>query len=364
MASSAGSTDVVKAGYWFVGYDNIRPVAEIPSQRFTHLYAGFAVVNIDTGEVTFPPEYEQEFKTFPDTVRQRNPTVKALLSIGGPGSPDISLVVRDDARRTKFIETSKNLAMDQSGYNGLDLCWLYPSPLDNVSDLMDFLKQWRGAVSQDDKKENKDDKFLLTAAVFYHPAIPSSGGRFFNYPNISVFLDWINVLAIDFCTSSNLSWETGPVHAWSNSKEKSRYGPCGSDGIRHWINSGVATNKLVLGLPFHGYEWILNDPMDYGFFAPAHKKDESPEPYSTIHAKILNNNFDTKYDGEYVATYSHKDRIWIGYDDITSIREKVTEAIEMDLGGYFAWHVGEDDRTWTLSVEAFFAGKRPIARPS
>ncbi|XP_042963056.1 class V chitinase-like, partial [Carya illinoinensis] len=334
MAARAG-TDVVKAGYWFVGYDKIRLAPDIPSELFTHLYAGFAVVDSDTGGVTFPTKYQEQFQTFPTTVRKRNPTLKALLSIGGPGS-DISPVVRDGAKLARFIKDSIHLAWT-FGYDGLDLYWLFPSPFDNCDNLINLLNPWRGAVSQDAKNRNKLE-LLLTATVFHHQA----------NPNISIFLDWINVLAIDFYTPSNSPKETGPVHAWLHPKEPNR---CGSDGIRHWINSGVAANKLVFGLPFYGYEWKLIDPNVYGYFAPANPADYNYIDYKNIQKIVGKAKYQTWYNTDYVGTYSHNYvGSWIGYDDKNSISEKVKKAIPTyKLRGYFAWNLGGDDDKWTLT---------------
>ncbi|KAG6628039.1 hypothetical protein CIPAW_15G172500 [Carya illinoinensis] len=356
MASSGG-TDVVKAGYWFFRPDNIRLVAEIPSELFTHLYAGFAVVNSDTGGMTFPPKYEEQFQTFPDTVRQRNPTVKALLSIGGEGA-DLSAVVASSDKRKNLITESIDLAK-KFHFDGLDLCWLYPSKADQEEPLSSLLFEWRSALDLDfTKTREPTNKLLLTAAVFHHPGIPDIDGNItFNYLNPAIInavnekLDWINVLAIDFYTPSpsNSPEQTGPVHAWRNPREQNR---CGSEGIKKWIDGGVAANKLVLGLPFYGYAWILTNPSSLsGLFAPAHTASELPMAYRDIQDELRRGTYETVYDSQYYAVYSNKingDK-WIVYDDGLCIFGKVREAIDLKLGGYFAWRVGADDIYWTLS---------------
>ncbi|KAG7945452.1 hypothetical protein I3843_15G152400 [Carya illinoinensis] len=334
MASSAG-TDVVKAGYWFFEPDSLNrhEVKEIPSELFTHLYAGFAVVNSDTGEVTFPTKYQQEFQNFHITVRNRNPTVKALLSIGGPG-PDISTaiasVARDEKLRDAFINSSIKLVRENH-YDGLDLCWLYPASKADEENLASLLKKWRR-----DLDTEKPNKLLLTAAVFHHPGIPVKDSTF-NYPieAINENLDWINILAIDFYTNSNSTEETGPVHAW-NTRQIDQQDRCGSVGIQKWIDVGVSISKLVLGLPFYGYEWILPYPNSpSGFFAPAHPATPPTLAYKDIQDELLR---DTNYE-----------TVWIGYDDGLCVFGKVRKAIDLKLGGYFAWCVGADDIFWTLS---------------
>ncbi|KAF5469575.1 hypothetical protein F2P56_013639 [Juglans regia] len=351
MASSAGVVGFVKAGYWFCGSI---PVEAIHSELFHYLYAGFAEVHLDGG-VTFPKDYKVQFQKFTVTVRKRSPNVKTLLSIGGheghSAAKILSLVVGDKNKRARFIQESIDLARNYE-FEGLDLCWLYPSSSDDDADLDSFLNEWHVAVNEDSKNKKKDP-LLLTAAVFHHPVIPRSN---FNYPiqAISDNLDWINVLAIDFYTTSNSSGETGPVHAW-RTRTQDLPDRCGEIGIQNWIDNGVATKQLVLCLPFYGYEWILENSNNCGLFAPAHPGNNVPLPYKIIQDILSKGNYiPCRYDGDYVATYSLNDKgSWIGYDDKRSISNKVNLARgKANLGGYFAWNVGFDDKSWTLSTAA------------
>ncbi|KAG6675657.1 hypothetical protein I3842_15G114300 [Carya illinoinensis] len=379
MASSA-SPVVVKAGYWFFGHDLNRKVAEIPSELFTHLYACFAEVD-DDGRLIIPEPYSEPFRDFTKTVRVRNPSVKTLLSIGGEGpniSTAIASVARDDKLRDAFINRSIQLAREYN-YDGLDLCWLYPSKADQEEQLASLLNEWRSALDLDFTKTKKPaNKLLLTAAVFHHPGIPGKDGNItFNYPipAINKNLDWINVLAIDFYTPSpsNSSRETGPVHAWRNPKEPNR---CGSDGIRNWIN-GIGPNpvkidaqKLVLGLPFYGYQWTLVNHDDHGFFAaadPANAAAAARLEFRIIQEKHINRNAGRLVNDhdEYGASYWHHEASWIGFEDEHSIATKVKEAFRgNNLGGYFAWHLAADDDNWILSNAASNALDNAMNNPS
>ncbi|KAG2668354.1 hypothetical protein I3760_15G156400 [Carya illinoinensis] len=369
MASSA-SPVVVKAGYWFFGPDLNRKVAEIPSELFTHLYAGFAVVEKD-GHVNIPEPYSELFGDFSKTVRVRNHTVKTLLSIGGEGA-DLSAVVEKKSSRDNLITDSIDLAK-KFGFDGLDLCWLYPSKANQKELLASLLNDWRSKLDSDFQKTKKPaDNWLLTAAVFHHPGIPGTDGTItFDYPTqaLSDNLDWINVLAIDFYTPSNSSEETGPVHAWKT-RPMDMQNRCGSVGIQKWIDSWPdqdVTNKLVLGLPFYGYKWILKNPNSFsGFFAAARPATNrlTPMAYKDIQEELRGGTYETVYDKEYYAVYSHKinGADWIGYDDGLCIFQKVSN-IDDKLGGYFAWRVGADDVNWTLSRSASESTPRPGANP-
>ncbi|KAF5469570.1 hypothetical protein F2P56_013634 [Juglans regia] len=359
MASSASTDSVVKAGYWIFGKDPIRPVADIASELFTHLYAGFAEVNANDGTVTIPEQYSDQFRTFTETVRVRSPQVKTLLSIGGEGSP-ISPVVEVADKRQTFITTSIALARNL-GFDGLDLCWLYPnSSTDNPDNLTSLLQGWRTAA----------ESLLLTATVFHHPVI--EGNITFNYPiqAINEKLDWINVLAVNFYTPSNSPTKTGPVHAWRNPREQNK---CGSEGIYNWINGidpnpeKIETNKLVLGLPFFGYKWTLTNSDQRDFFADANTATLTSLAFRNIQADYININIAGRLVNDhdmFVASYWHHEVTWIGFDDKHSIATKVKEAIRgNNLGGYFAWDLAADDDNWTLSKAASNAWDNGINNP-
>ncbi|KAF6174756.1 hypothetical protein GIB67_031280 [Kingdonia uniflora] len=101
-------------------------------------------------------------------------------------------------------------------------------------------------------------------------------------------------------TNAGLLFDKCTVAANNESKNTALHDPIfgiSTDvGIRSWISNGVSVNKLVLGLPYYGYTFTLIDPEDHGL----------------------------------------------------AVSAKVSYAKEMDLLGYFAWHVGYDD-DWVLS---------------
>ncbi|XP_035546705.1 class V chitinase-like [Juglans regia] len=159
---------------------------------------------------------------------------------------------------------------------------------------------------------------------------------------------------MDFYTPSNSHQQTGPVHAWRNPANKDW---CGSAGIDNWINGigpnpvKIETNKLVLGLPFYGYEWTLAGKHEHEFFAVADPAKATSLEFRTIQEQYIN-----KYGGRlvnndaYGATYWHQEAIWIDFDNAHCIATKVGEAFtEYNLGGYVAWHLEADDYNWTLS---------------
>ncbi|KAK4374857.1 hypothetical protein RND71_005534 [Anisodus tanguticus] len=140
---------------------------------------------------------------------------------------------------------------------------------------------------------------LLSAGVYYKPKTDGT----LNYPSKSLArsLDWINLMAYNFI-SPNLSRVTRPHAALLD--QDSGKNISGSAGIKDWIKSGMPSKKIVLGLPFFGYAWRLLNRENHDLNAPSR-------------------------DLLVVVAYAKKNGFL----------------------GYFAWHVGLDDK-WTLSQEA------------
>jgi chitinase len=349
----------VKAGYWYCQSDLPITVDSIPSQLFTHLFAAFADVDPITYKVTFPEAYKVQFSTFTHIVQQKKPNVKTLLAIGGDSSTFSSMASQPSSRKA-FINSSISLARDNN-FHGLSLHWLYPSTATDMTNLGYLLNEWRAAVKSV-KKE-----LLLVAAVNFRPTY-----RSFPYPvdAISGSLDWINVLAYDFY-SPDLSWNvTGPFSALKNPENQYK---SGDSGVTAWIvDAHVPAKKILLGLPFYGYAWRLEDGNHNQLLFPlADGPADGPTPdgpapdgaYVAADGAIFYNQIEVfrethpngkgAYLDKYVIHYFWDGNTWIAYNGKKSITAKVQYARgddQQNLLGYFAWHLGADDVTdWTLS---------------
>ncbi|KAL7221951.1 hypothetical protein ACSBR1_023814 [Camellia fascicularis] len=80
-SSTAQEQPWIQAGYWFSGSGF--PISDINSALFTHLICAFAGLNSSTYELSISSSDSQLFSNFTNTVKQKNPSIKTLLSIGG-----------------------------------------------------------------------------------------------------------------------------------------------------------------------------------------------------------------------------------------------------------------------------------------
>jgi len=357
-------SDVVKASYWFPATDF--PATDIDSSLFTHLFCTFADLEAESYEITIATWNQAPFHAFTETVQQRNPHVKTLLSIGG-GNADkdafASMASNPDSRAS-FIQSTITVARSY-GFHGLDLDWEYPRNEEEMYDFGKLLEEWRSAVEAESNSSGTT-ALILTAAVYY-----SSNYQGVPYPVLAISnsLDWINLMAYDFY-GPGWSTVTGPpaslylptdgiyiftiLHTISSCNTLCFLfvllwlGRSGDSGVRDWTEAGLPAKKAVLGFPYYGWAWTLADPDVNGYDAnttgPA-ISDDGEISYRQLQTWIVDNGATKVHDDMMVGDYCYAGTTWIGYDSEKSIVTKVIYAKQKGLLGYFSWHVGGDDNS-------------------
>lgn len=116
-------------------------------------------------------------------------------------------------------------------------------------------------------------------------------------------------------------------------------------GLKQWIEAGLPKNKAVLGFPYVGWAWTLQDVNDNGYDAAttgAAISQDGSINYSDIRSYIVDNGAAVEHNPMVTGDYCYAGATWIGYDDNQSIVHKVKYAKQIGLRGYFSWHVGAD----------------------
>ncbi len=325
---------------YVAGWKDINP-KKIPAEKLTHINYAFA--DVAGGIVTHMAGREERdslnFLKLQE-LKQRNPNLKILVSIGGwTHSKGFSDAVLTEESRKKLTASGIDFLLKYQ-LDGLDFDWEYPAlqgdnnvvrPEDREN-FVAMLQSFREALDSVGKVQNKH--FLSTIA--------SGGFRKYlelnNLAEAQKYLDFINIMAYDFYTAGD---ESTGHHA--NLFPNGAKGRSAQTTVEEHIEFGVPAEKLVLGVPFYGRMWKAVAPDENGLFQQG--KFEMGLPYHQVYALSLNSAFSRFWDEKAGAPYlfSKKDSTWITYEDQESLALKMKFIQENGLAGAMFWELSEDN---------------------
>lgn len=125
---------------------------------------------------------------------------------------------------------------------------------------------------------------------------------------------------------------------------------------RDRLRGGLSASKLVLGLPYHGYAWTLVNPNENAIGAPSSGPGVTSDGsmgYKNIKSFIKGYGYGAAavYNSTYVMKLFVVGSTWINFDDVESIKAKISYAKENNLSGYSVFQLSNDDN-WILSRAA------------
>ena len=245
-------------------------------------------------------------------LKQQNPRLKVLLSIGGWGSGRFSEMAASKENRELFATDCKRV-VEEYGLDGIDIDWEYPtqnsagissSPDDtaNLTLLMNDLRKSIGSGK------------LLTAATV-------SDAQYIDFRSCIDYLDMVNVMAYDMnegdCTH----------HAALYSSDIS--GNCTSNrAVEAHLKAGVPKEKLVLGVPFYG---------------KGHREDEGIKAF--LKTGVLPEGYKQHWSEDSQVPYIVNAEglfVW-GYENVKSLSAKCQYILDHNLRGGMYWDYASDN---------------------
>ncbi|KAK7411614.1 hypothetical protein VNO78_03049 [Psophocarpus tetragonolobus] len=335
----------VQAGYWLSGTGF--PVSDINSALYTHLICAFADLNSTSYELSISPGDEESFSSFTNTVKKKNPSISTLLSIGGSDAnySIFKSMASNASSRKSFIQSSIRIAR-LYGFEGLDMAWTSANTSSDMSNMGKLFEEWREASKSEAANSSSTSELILAATVKLRPGL-----NFTSYPveSIRSNLNWAHVVAYEYHKPTKENFAGAYAALFDPSGDVNT-----DSGMKEWIRSGVPSNKLLLGLPFYGYAWTLENPKENGIGAPTTGPAITAGgdmQYKKIRAYIQQYGASVQYNSTYETNYWTLGSTWICFDDVHAIRGKVSYAREMKLLGYAVWQVPYDSN-WVLSRAA------------
>ena len=208
----------------------------------THINYAFGHVNdtFDGVRIDNPDRLRQMV-----ALKQQNPELNVMLSVGGWGSGRFSEMASEDQRRLSFANDCLRV-VEEFGLDGIDIDWEYPtsdmagisaSPADreNFNYLMRDLRAVLGP-----------ERLLTLASSAY--------AEYIDFHSCMQYLDFVNVMTYDMADA--------PKHHSALYESENTEGSC--DGaVKAHIEAGVPADQLVLGVPFYGRGGKVMRGRDY-----------------------------------------------------------------------------------------------------
>jgi len=319
------------------------PTEAIDWSAFTHMiYFAFGA----RADGSISPEIKQYNNMNPDRLNAITSSAHAhhvpvLFAIGGWGNYDGFSKAITPAVRPVFIRNLISL-MNQWHFDGIDID-MEPIKDSDLSNYTDFIKELRSDLNK--LNVPASDTPILTAAVGWQPQL---------FAQLQDQFDQINVMAYDMSGAWGRGWVT-----WFNTPlyntDRTFWGsdkllPSVDERVKRFINAGINTQKLGLGIDFYGYVWNGGSGTTTGgVTAPQQHWSEAPKvqsnvPYFDIMDKYYKPDryhWDSEADVPYLGINENGDSNdkFISYDDEKSIEKKVEYAKKYHMGGVFIYDI-------------------------
>ena len=345
-AGSAEATELKVIGYVT---DGETPAAVSPGKLDVINFA-FATVD-DSGRAVLTSPTASARLAELVALRQRQPKLQIVLSIGGWGAGHFSEAVRDAEARQRFADSAIAL-LQQHQLDGLDIDWEYPTlgdagishapaDRDNFSLMLELLRQRLDTLGEQDGHGH----YLLTIAA--------AEGRFaqgLDLPRITAALDWINLMSYDF--HGSLTPTTGH-HAGlgptRGAAEGDRYGQA---AVEYFLSHGVPAAKLNLGAAFYGRRFGDVKPERNGLLQPFASDGGFISWSQIVRERLGQPGWEQHWDAEAQAPWlwNPQQHAFISYEDPRSLQAKAAYVREQGLGGIMYWDYRQDLNEQLLDV--------------
>nr|CAD7454426.1 unnamed protein product [Timema tahoe] len=287
-----------------------------------------------------------------------------LLAIGGWafGSTPFKELTSNVFRMNQFVYEAIELLREYK-FNGLDVDWEYPRGADDRAAYVNLLKELRLAF-EGETKTSGEPRLLLTAAV---PASFEAIAAGYDVPEISKYLDFINVMTYDF----HGQWERQvghnsplfPLESTTSYQKKLTV----DFSAREWVKQGAPKEKLMIGMPTYGRSFTLIDPTKFDIGAPAsgggvagkYTGEAGFMSYYEVSRSFGNQflvcdflhaeNTTLVWDNEQQVPFAYRKDQWVGFDDERSLKTKVNNNFHLDLAVVTCYFVSDDDNKEGMS---------------
>lgn len=186
------------------------------------------------------PDSEERLRAIV-ALKEQNPLLKVLLSIGGWGSGRFSEMAGDQTNRFSFAADCQRVILE-FGLDGIDLDWEYPTQTagGRISASPDDSDNFTLLI-QDIRRAIGPGKLLTFASV--------SSAQYVNFKDVEPYLDFVNIMTYDINIDGSV--HHAGLYRSPLTGEPGQGLSC-EESVDAHLKAGIPAQKLTLGIPFYG----------------------------------------------------------------------------------------------------------------
>ncbi|HLX25195.1 MAG TPA: glycoside hydrolase family 18 protein [Usitatibacter sp.] len=318
------------------------------------------------------PQFEGPVLEALAKAKRAHPHLRLMASVGGWNwSNRFSDMASDFVTRSQFIASSLEV-LRRYDFDGIDIDWEYPASIgvacaagqktcDRPEDKDNFATLGRELRAALDRAGAADGKrYLFTVAAGADAKYVFDGSKSSAWlANLARSTDWINLMTYDY----HGTWERAAYFVAPLARDEADPNAANVESsVRLFLDQGIEPSKLALGAPFYGKGWSGCEAGPDGsvLYAPCAGLAREDHEASFEFAYLVDEGFLSR-DEEGLYTrggrgfvrhwdaaakapwlYNPQTRVFIAYDDETSIREKARFARQAGLRGMMFWELSQD----------------------
>ncbi|WP_105903166.1 glycosyl hydrolase family 18 protein [Vibrio gangliei] len=339
-------------------------------------------------------------------LKQRNPDLKIIPSVGGWTLSDPFFSFTDKSKRDIFVASVKEFLTTWKFFDGVDIDWEFPGGGGENANLGDPVKDGPAYVALmselramlDELEVENGKEYELTSAI----GVGYDKLEDVNYADAAQYMDYIFAMTYDFYGG----WNNVPGHQTTlYCGSFMRPGQCDGTGvdeegepykgpayttdnaIKILLDQGVPANKLVVGAAMYGRGWdgvmpdslkVAGDPMTgtgNGKLTGTKEQgvwEAGVIDYKGIKSTMLGadgngiNGFETGYDEQAKAAWAwnRSNGKLVTYDNERSVIAKGQYARSLGLAGLFSWEIDADNGDILNAMHEGLAGETTNVAPT
>ena len=230
-----------------------------------------------------------------------------------PQDDDFAKIISDPSAVERILAKLDEITT-LYGYDGIhiDFEGLNEASRDKLTD---FMRQLYARF-------NPKNKLVTMAVVAKQGDIGNRSAFPYDYGNLAPYVDLVNVMTYDY---SYQGGKAGPIAPLDWVTSAARYAA-----------SKFGGRKVLLGVPFYGYEWDVT----VNKFVTSRRIQQVIDLVSANKGNFFfNDDFKSPY-AEYTDTNGDTRRVW--YEDERSWSAKLALIDKLKLGGYAGWRLGQE----------------------